>query len=216
MRFGRKLAFLSILLVGLVATMIVMKYIIEGFDTCSIGPTSVSASISVNGNEYCVSPGSSLENPSSPFANAGDTISIQYGGAFNAPIMIQYDNSQYTITPKPDGSWPRADNVQFVVPSGRSIQTITVGNNAAISAGILTWLTGIVAGSGFGSGSGYSSGTVPDTSIQATPISSNVRQPQAPVSGWQPQALANGWQPPTYNQTIAPNQDCSTFNDCSC
>ena len=203
MRFGNKLFSLAILLVGLVAVMLVMKYIIEGFATCSITPTSVNAIVSVNGSEYCVSPGASIPGSNTPLANQGDTITITYGGAFNSLITIHYDNGDYTITPKADGSWPRADNIKFVVPAGRIIQRIDVSENTPVSGGLYTWLKGLVSNPGV-SGSGFFSGAVPENPFLFTPPS--LDSAQVPVQ----------YTVPIYNQTIAPNNDCSTYNDCSC
>lgn len=193
MRFGRRLGFLSLLLVGVVAAMIVMNYLIEGFDTCAIHPTSVSAIVTIHGVDTCVTPGLTISNApaSTPIAVAGDSISIQYGGAYNAPISIQYDNGAFTVPIHADGSWPRSDNVQFVVPYGRSVVSITAGDNKPVSGGVLSWLSGLVATPGSGSGSGFgnsylSSGAVPETNDII------------------------------YNQTFETIQDCSTYDDCSC
>jgi hypothetical protein len=187
-----------------------MKYIIEGFSTCTISPTSINALIQIGSTEYCLSPDSSVPGSvSNPIARAGDKVSIQYSGAFNSPIVIHYDNSDYTITPAPDGSWPRRDNTNFVVPPGRLIQSIEVLENTPVKSGIYNWLRGLV-NTGI-SGSGFFSGTAADSHVTENP---NWFETRDVVDYTQPQAQTQ--YRPVYNQLIGTNQDCSTYNDCSC
>ena len=186
MHFGYKILRLAIVLFVLVCVMLATRTLLEAFDGTSICSPH-NAVVIIRGETFCFPPG--ITNiSSSSFANDGkNQVDIVLLSGMSATLYSAPDGKGTIVGILPDPNADKGDNTTTATYTNIVFQSIRIKSAVSVAS----------------SGSGYLSGVSVDSSAFFTPDVST------PTFYGQGSTM-------TYNQTIAPNTDCSTFNDCSC